>query len=221
MNKKIIVPFLLISSMAFADIQVDSIKKEKDAKDFNYNITLPQFKLNGKPMKDLNGAFTNEILTAVRKVTAEGEELKNAGSTAKAENIINFKEYKNSFGVTSVVTDNYTYTGGANGMTILSSYNIDSSNGKILTFDDVFIRSAKQSFEKGILQIVKNNKSGKYLSDIESINLDDAVMYFDGDYIVFKFQQYMISPHSSGNPAFRYNKDVVKPFIKYNFNFQK
>ena len=221
MNKKIIVPFLLISSMAFADIQVDSIKKEKDAKDFSYNITLPQFKLNGKPMKDLNGAFTNEILTAVRKVTAEGEELKNAGSTAKAENIINFKEYKNSFGVTSVVTDNYTYTGGANGMTILSSYNIDSSNGKILTFDDIFIRSAKQSFEKGILQIVKNNKSGKYLSDIESINLDDAVMYFDGDYIVFKFQQYMISPHSSGNPAFRYNKDVVKPFIKYNFNFQK
>ena len=30
MNKKnIIVPFLLISSLAFADIQVDSIKKEK------------------------------------------------------------------------------------------------------------------------------------------------------------------------------------------------
>lgn len=137
MNKKIIVPFLLISSMAFADIQVDSIKKEKNAKDFSYSITLPQFKFNGKPMQDLNGAFTNEILTAVRKVTAEGEELKNAGSAAKAENVINFKEYKNSFGVASVVTDNYTYAGGANGMTVLSSYNIDSSNGKILTFDDV------------------------------------------------------------------------------------
>ena len=221
MNKKIIVPFLLISSMAFADIEVGSIKKEKNSKEFNYSITLPQFKFNGKPMKDLNGAFTNEVLTAVRKVTAEGEELKNAGSAAKAENVIDFKEYKNSFGVTSVVTDNYTYTGGANGMTVLSSYNIDSSNGKILTFDDVFIRSAKQSFEKGILQIVKNNKSGRYLNDIESINLDDAVMYFDGDYIVFKFQQYIISPRSSGNPTFRYNKETVKSFIKYDFNSQK
>ena len=221
MNKKIIVPFLLISSMAFADIEVGSIKKEKNSKEFNYSITLPQFKFNGKPMKDLNGAFTNEVLTAVRKVTAEGEELKNAGSAAKAENVIDFKEYKNSFGVTSVVTDNYTYTGGANGMTVLSSYNIDNSNGKILTFDDIFIRSAKQSFEKGILQIVKNNKSGKYLSDIESINLDDAVMYFDGDYIVFKFQQYIISPRSSGNPTFRYNKETVKSFIKYDFNSQK
>ena len=100
-------------------------------------------------------------------------------------------------------------------------YNIDSLNGKILTFDDIFIRSAKQSFEKGILQIVKNNKSGKYLSDIESINLDDAIMYFDGDYIVFKFQQYMISPRSSRNPAFRYNKETVKSFIKYDFNSQK
>ena len=221
MNKKIIVPFLLISSMAFANIEVGSIKKEKNSKEFNYSITLPQFKFNGKPMKDLNGAFTNEVLTAVRKVTAEGEELKNAGSAAKAENVIDFKEYKNSFGVTSVVTDNYTYTGGANGMTVLSSYNIDNSNGKILTFDDIFIRSAKQSFEKGILQIVKNNKSGRYLNDIESINLDDAVMYFDGDYIVFKFQQYIISPRSSGNPTFRYNKETVKSFIKYDFNSQK
>lgn len=221
MNKKIIVPFLLISSMAFADIEVGSIKKEKNSKEFNYSITLPQFKFNGKPMKDLNGAFTNEVLTAVRKVTAEGEELKNAGSAAKAENVIDFKEYKNSFGVTSVVTDNYTYTGGANGMTVLSSYNIDNSNGKILTFDDIFIRSAKQSFEKGILQIVKNNKSGRYLNDIESINLDDAVMYFDGDYIVFKFQQYIISPRLSGNPTFRYNKETVKSFIKYDFNSQK
>lgn len=221
MNKKIIVPFLLISSMAFADIEVGSIKKEKNSKEFNYSITLPRFKFNGKPMKDLNGAFTNEVLTAVRKVTAEGEELKNAGSAAKAENVIDFKEYKNSFGVTSVVTDNYTYTGGANGMTVLSSYNIDNSNGKILTFDDIFIRSAKQSFEKGILQIVKNNKSGRYLNDIESINLDDAVMYFDGDYIVFKFQQYIISPRSSGNPTFRYNKETVKSFIKYDFNSQK
>ena len=221
MNKKIIVPFLLISSMAFADIEVGSIKKEKNSKEFNYSITLPQFKFNGKPMKDLNGAFTSEVLTAVRKVTAEGEELKNAGSAAKAENVIDFKEYKNSFGVTSVVTDNYTYTGGANGMTVLSSYNIDNSNGKILTFDDIFIRSAKQSFEKGILQIVKNNKSGRYLNDIESINLDDAVMYFDGDYIVFKFQQYIISPRSSGNPTFRYNKETVKSFIKYDFNSQK
>ena len=221
MNKKIIVPFLLISSMAFADIEVGSIKKEKNSKEFNYSITLPQFKFKGKPMKDLNGAFTNEVLTAVRKVTAEGEELKNVGSAAKAENIIDFKEYKNSFGVTSIVTDNYTYTGGANGMTVLSSYNIDNSNGKILTFDDIFIRSAKQSFEKGILQIVKNNKSGRYLNDIESINLDDAVMYFDGDYIVFKFQQYIISPRSSGNPTFRYNKETVKSFIKYDFNSQK
>lgn len=220
-TKKLIVPFLLISSMTFADIEVGFIKKEKSTKDYNYDITLPQFKFNGKEMKDLNGAFTNEILTAVRKVTAEGEELKKAGATVKAENVINFKEYKNNFGVTSVVTNNYSYSGGANGMNVLNSYNIDNSNGKILTFDDVFIRSAKQSFEKGILQIVKNNKSGKYLKDIESINLDDAVMYFDEDYIVFKFQQYIISPRSSGNPAFRYNKEAVKSFIKYDFNSQK
>ena len=153
MNKKIIVPFLLISSMAFADIQVDSIKKEKNAKDFSYSITLPQFKFNGKPMQDLNGAFTNEILTAVRKVTAEGEELKNAGSAAKAENVINFKEYKNSFGVASVVTDNYTYAGGANGMTVLSSYNIDSSNGKILTFDDVLSEVQNSHLKKAYYKL--------------------------------------------------------------------
>lgn len=218
-KEKLIVPFLLISSMAFADIQVDSIKKEKNAKDYSYNIVIPQFKLNGKELKDVNGAFSNEVLTAVRKTETEGKELKKAGSQAKAETRMNFTQYKNNFGVTSIVTDNYFYAGGANGNLVLDSYNLDSINGRIINFSDIFIESAKQSFEKGILQIVKNNKSGKYFSDLKSINLDDAVMYFNGDYIVFKFQKYTIAPGSSGNPSFRYHKDVVKDFIKYKFDF--
>lgn len=219
--QKIIVPFLLISSVGFADIQVNSIKKEKTTKDYSYNINLPQFKFNGKNMTDINGAFTNEILTVTKRVKSEGAELKRIGSEAKAETVIDFKQHNNNFGVTSVVTNNYSYAGGANGITVLNSYNLDNTTGRILNFDDVFIMSAKPSFEKGILQIVKNNNSGKYLSDIENINLDDAVMYFDGDYIVFQFQKYIIAPGSSGNPAFRYHKDSVKDFIKYDFNFQK
>lgn len=162
--KNIIVPFLLISSLAFANIQVDSIKKEK-----------------------------------------------------KTETVANLKQYENNFGVVSIITESYTYTGGANGITVLSSCNFDKRNGKILLFDDVFVETAKQSFEKGILQIVKNNNSGKYMSDIENVNLDDAVMYFEGDCIVFKFQKYSIAPGSSGNPAFRYNREAIKDFIKYDF----
>lgn len=218
MNKKnIIVPFLLISSLAFADIQVDSIKKEKKTTDYSYSITVPNFKLNGKELKDVNGAFENEILTLIRKTKSEGKELSKLSSSAKAETVVNFKKYENNFGVASVVTESYTYTGGANGITVLSSYNLDERNGKILLFDDIFIESAKQSFEKGILQIVKNNNSGKYMTDIENVNFDDAVMYFEGDYIVFKFQKYSIAPGSSGNPAFRYNKEAIKNFIKYDF----
>ncbi|MCF2625233.1 hypothetical protein I6E17_03440 [Fusobacterium perfoetens] len=216
--KKIIVPFLLISSIAFADVQVESIKKEKTSKDFSYNLTVPQFKFDGQPMTDLNGAFTNEILTAVRKAEFEGAELKKTGSVAKAEAVISFKEYKNSFGVTSVVTNNYSYGGGANGETVLSSYNIDNLTGKILTFDDVFIRSAKESIEKGILQAIKNNKSGKYFENTLGVNLDNSIMFFDGDYVYFQFQQYTIGPRSSGNPAFKYNKEILKPFFKYEFN---
>lgn len=218
MNKKnIIVPFLLISSLAFADIQVDSIKKEKKTTDYSYSITVPNFKLNGKELKDVNGAFENEILTLIKKTKFEGKELSKLGSSAKAETVVDFKKYENSFGVASVVTESYTYTGGANGITVLNSYNLDERNGKILLFDDIFIESAKQSFEKGILQIVKNNNSGKYMSDIENVNLDDAVMYFEGNYIIFKFQKYSIAPGSSGNPAFRYNKEAIKNFIKYDF----
>lgn len=220
-KEKLIVPFLLISSMAFADIQVDSIKKEKNAKDYSYNIVAPKFKLNGKELKDVNGAFSNEILTMIKKTKSEGEQLKKAGSQTKAETRMNFTQYKNNFGVTSIITDNYFYAGGANGNLVLDSYNLDSTNGRILNFNDIFIENAKQSFEKGILQIVKNNKSSKYFSDLKSVSLDDAVMYFDGDYIVFKFQKYTIAPGSSGNPSFRYHKDAVKNFIKYKFDFQK
>lgn len=218
MNKKTnIALFLLISSLAFADIQVGSIKKEKTSADYSYKIVMPNLKLNGKEMKDVNGAFENEALTLMRKTAFEGDELKKIGSSAKAETVMDFKKYENDFGVTSLVTDCYSYTGGANGMTVLNSYNLDERNGKILLFSDVFIESAKPSFEKGILQTIRNNKSGKYLADLKNVNLDDAVMYFEGDYIVFKFQKYTIAPGSSGNPAFRYKKDAVKDFIKYDF----
>ena len=172
-------------------------------------------------MEDANKIFYNEYSAAAIQTAMEGKELKKAGSSAKAETKINFEQYNNSFGITSIVTNNYFYTGGANGATVLSNYNFDSTTGKVLKFNDIFNEKAKQAFEKGILQIVKNNKSGKYFSDTNIINLDDAVMYFDGDYIVFKFQEYQISPGSSGNPAFRYHKDAVKSFFKYEFNSQK
>lgn len=220
-NKKIIIPFLLISSMAFADIEVDFIKKEKATKDYSYNITVPQFKLDGKNIENVNIALNDEISILTRKIEFEAKELKKAGSQTKAEIIVDFKEFDNNFGVTSVVSTNYSYSGGANGNTVLSSYNLDSTNGKILNFDDIFIRSAKQSFEKGILQTIKNNKIGKYMTDLERVNLDDAIMYFDRNYIVFKFQKYTIAPGSSGNPAFRYKADDIKDFIKYDFHFKK
>ena len=216
--KNVVIPFLLISSLAFADIKVESIKKAKVRKDFTYDLTIPQFKLNGKSMTDLNNAFNNDMLTAIERTESVGKEVNKMNPNLKAETIMNFKEYKNNFGVTSVVLSDYLYDGGAHGTTVLSSYNIDNTTGKILAFDDVFIRSAKQSFKKGILQIIKNNNSGRYMSGIEDIDLNSAVMYFDGDYIVFKFQQYSIAPYSSGEPAFRYKKEDVKPFIKYEFN---
>lgn len=217
-TKKLIIPFLLISSLAFGEVKVESVKKVKTGKDFTYNLTIPQFKFNGKEMKDLNGAFTNDVLTTIERTKVVGQEVTKMDSDLKAEAFMDFDEYKNSFGVTSVVLSDYMYEGGAHGMTVLSSYNIDNTTGKILTFDDVFIKSAKQSFEKGILQIIKNNKDGKYMSDIESVDLNSAVMYFDGDYVVFKFQQYSIAPYSSGEPAFRYNKEDIKSFFKYKFN---
>lgn len=217
--KKIIVPFLLISSTVFANIQVSSIKKEKAAKDYSYEITIPRLKFNGKQMTEINKYFSNEAAVVMDRTVSDGTELREAGSIAKAETVMNFKKYSSNFGITSIVTNCYFYSGGANGSTVLNSYNFDNATGQILKFDDIFIERVKPLFEKGILQIVKNNNSGKYFSNIENINLDDAVMYFDGDYIIFKFQRYTISPGASGNPAFRYQKDVVKNLIKYNFNF--
>ena len=106
-------------------------------------------------------------------------------------------------------------------MTGFTSYNISNKTGKNLKFNDIFRRGAREYFEKeirdNIIKDVKVNKEKtKYFRDSSTrfVDLDNAVIFFRGDNLVIRYQQYAIAPYSSGTPEFEFSKEEIREFLK-------
>lgn len=214
--KKIIVPFLLLSSMAMADIKITEIKSRKEGTNINCKYSYPQFELNGKALTALNNSFKNDI-KKMHKVTP-----KTAENFRPWNRDVNFKQFKNSYGFTSVVIFDELYTGGNHGVTSLRSVNLDEKTGKNLDFNDIFRPEMNKRVEKAIIKYLnkKNEEKGiPFFNPIEEevITLDKAVFYFDRDFLVVKFEEYAVAPHSSGQPIFRFAKENVVPYMKWKY----
>ena len=207
--KKLILPFLLISTLASADITVTNISAEKNNDKIHYEYTFPQFKFNGKELDYINSEFKDRI----NILSEEGTQKDNYEDIL--EERVSYDKFDNTFGITSVVLYDYIYSGGAHGMTALSEINIDDKTGEKLSFDDIFKTGFKEKLENDILQIIKNNKDEDvvYFGDIENVDLDSAIFYFEGNDLVIKFSSYAIAPYSSGYPEFRFSKEQIKKYL--------
>ncbi len=61
---------------------------------------------------------------------------------------------------------------------------------------------------------VYNTKGGQVIFfDNAEANINNAVLSFEGDNIVFTFLEYDLSPYSSGMPVFKFNKKEVKKYF--------
>ncbi|WP_291259571.1 DUF3298 domain-containing protein [Fusobacterium sp.] len=43
--------------------------------------------------------------------------------------------------------------------------------------------------------------------------MENAVVYFDSNNVVFVFREYDLSPYSSGMPVFKFNKKDIKRYL--------
>ena len=212
--RKIMAFFMILPTLIFANTENDSQDKTDIQDNFYYSIEFPEIKINGKSLEEINKEFDKRMERTMNEFNKEFEQLKKSQSENVIEHSTKINEYTNSFGIISVVIENYQYTGGAHGNTKIESHNYDIKENKELKFDDIFKPEAKEMFETAILQIVKDNNEKKYFDNIEKINLDTAIMYFKEDNVIFKFPQYEIAPYSSGMPEFNFHKDKVKEFLK-------
>lgn len=216
--KKGLIIYLISSTLCLANINVESIKKSEETQKYTYEFFYPKLSLNGKSLP-INQEIEKINLHNIDGFKKDGSHNPHSDRPYEAQG--NYKEYKNSFNITSILASTYFYTGGAHGMTGFVTYNVSNKTGKTLRFNDIFKAGAKKYFEKEIRSIINqdvktNRENTKFFRDSSSrfVDLDNAVIFFRGDNLVIRYQQYTIAPYSSGTPEFEFSKDKIKNYLK-------
>lgn len=199
------------------NIELVSSTSSGQDKFYKYDLTIPQIK------NDQSEDFTYFNLTMqenMRYVLENLSEKKDDGGIQSA--CITFKNNENNFGVLSITILTSIYTGGAHSKNILESYNFNLKDKSILSSDKIFKEEANEYFNMKINDMIKNhvtvfNTQGKEVIffDNAEANIDNSIVSFEGDNIIFTFSEYDLAPYSSGMPVFKFNKKEIKKYLNF------
>ena len=118
----------------------------------------------------------------------------------------------NSGCMTSLYTDQYTYTGGAHGSTIRTSDTWDFSSGRQLHLDDISpltpaaLTGLQTAIEQQIAERLKESP-GAYFEDYPYLlrnYFNQSQFFLRPGQIVIYYQQYEIAPYATGVPEFSF-----------------
>lgn len=116
----------------------------------------------------------------------------------------------NTNGILSIVSEYYSYTGGAHGSTIRSSVNIDVNNSTYFTLNDFYnAGNPDKAIADSIMSQINQNPD-EYFGDFASVTSNPSLLPFfinkEGQPVVY-FQQYEIAPYAAGILEFPLNSD--------------
>ena len=139
--------------------------------------------------------------------------------TANYEIYINSK-YVESEKTESIVTDVYSYTGGAHGNTIYKVMTADFSSGKILSLSNV-IKQEKQNIFTELVKKKLNNwrpegsdTSVVFTDNVKGLTFDSFMNWsLDDQNLTIYFDQYAIGPGVIGATAFPLSLTELKDFF--------
>lgn len=223
--KKIIYFLVLVLALALIgysqirpvdkSISIVSADYKEEGEFYKYNIKIPQIK------DEKSEDFTYFNLTMQENMRYIIENLSNKENDGGIEEAyISFENHKNSFGILSISVLTNVYKGGAHSMNNVESYNMSLKERSILSLDKIFTDDAIEYFNMMINDKIKNkervlNTKGKEVIffDNAEADINNAVVYFEGDNVVFIFLEYDLSPYSSGMPVFKFNKREIKKYL--------
>jgi hypothetical protein len=190
------------------------IKTEDELVAYNVQIPKVQGLKDALYQEKLNNIILNKALKDIEEVEAQAKEL---AITAKKEGweyrqhqiFIDFAVKSNDH-ILSFVINTYMYTGGANGITRVDSYNIDTENSVEVALKDLFKPGVdyKEIINKEILAQIKyqmENEEAAYFTGewgFKTISEDQDYYIKDGNLVIL-FQKYDIAPGAMGTPEFK------------------
>lgn len=199
--KKIIL-FFFMSCSVFA-LKLEKENYTKDTPGYHCEIEIPKLLDGDKKVKD---KFNKKMNKKIKEYIFKNYTLDEMGR--KVEKILKYEVYNSNFGVTSIVFNEYEYTGGAHGNSVKKVYLLNEKTGKVLNINNYLSEKEKEKIKEKVKEEIKKDPS-KYFVD-SKIDLKDAVIYFNQDKVIIEFGLYSIAPYSSGMPKFEFKKEELK-----------
>lgn len=204
-------------------VKVTSKEIKSENEFININIKIPVVQgMKDKSAEDkFNKNIESNIISfkedMVKEAKLSSEEFKKQG--------FNFNHYEatswytvfyNKDNILSMTVSTYQYTGGAHGMEVTTSYNIDTKTGKNIALKDVFKKGVdyKKIINNEIKNEIKETKKEGY--NFVTIT-DNQNFFFNKGALNIKFNAYDIAPYSEGAPLFEISVSKLKNYINPQF----
>lgn len=180
----------------------------------SYKIKYPQIsgsKLNPEAQQAINHVLKKHaegILAAGKKMMAEGE----ATTERPYEFGNDFAIAYNKDGILSVIMQDYSYTGGAHGMTARKGYTFSLADGKLLQLSDVL--KANPNYKKFLNADLKKKvdaiQAGEGFGKFKELAADQN-FYVTSSGVTIVFDLYDYAPYAYGIPEFTYSFGQLLP----------
>lgn len=180
----------------------------------SYKIKYPQIsgsKLKPEAQQAINHVLKKHaegILAAGKKIMAEGE----ATTERPYEFGNDFAIAYNKDGILSVIMQDYSYTGGAHGMTARKGYTFSLADGKLLQLSDVL--KANPNYKKFLNADLKKKvdaiQAGEGFGKFKELAADQN-FYVTSSGVTIVFDLYDYAPYAYGIPEFTYSFGQLLP----------
>ena len=122
----------------------------------------------------------------------------------------------------SIVTDVYTFTGGAHGSTVYQVMTADRASGKILALSDIIVKEKQSAFVEFIKKELNSwipegsDAPVVFADNVNSLTFDSFVNWsLDSENLIIYFDQYSIGPGVLGVTAFPLPLTKISNFTNY------
>ncbi|WP_068502876.1 PdaC/SigV domain-containing protein [Paenibacillus kribbensis] len=194
-------------------IASQSLPASSNAK-VSYKIKYPQIsgsQLNPEAQQAINSVLKKHaegVLAAGKKMMAEG-----GATTERPYEFGNdFAIAYNKDGILSVIMQDYSYTGGAHGMTARKGYTFSLADGKLLQLSDVL--KANPNYKKFLNADLKKKvdalQGGEGFDKFKELKADQN-FYVTNSGVTIVFDLYEYAPYAYGIPEFTYSFAQLLP----------
>lgn len=210
----IVILIALCSCAGSGEVKIKFDTKEYVTDTMSIKAQIPKF--SGMPNKEfensLNDSYETDIEAWIDEFTAEVDP--NIVSEFDLQNCIRYN--KNNF--ISIVSEIYTFTGGAHGTTSWSAKNIDAAQSKIIELGDLFKEGEdyKTVINRTMLEMAENNKE-EYGDLWEQPVLSDKQnkdFYIEDKNLVIYYSPYELSYYARGFVEFPIPLENLESYLK-------